>query len=64
MWHVTYHWKNFNKGYNFALDLISIEVLKKKLWACKVVEVLILKISGLPTWESRDKMTFGCNPYG
>ncbi len=36
----------------------------RKLWAFKVVEIPILRISGLPTWESRDKMTFGCMPHG
>jgi len=24
----------------------------------------MLGILGLPTWESRDKMTFGCRAYG
>jgi hypothetical protein len=32
------------------------------LWASKVAKVPILAISGLPTWEFRDKMTFGCKP--
>jgi len=27
-----------------------------------VLKVLILGISRLPTWESQDKMTFGCSP--
>jgi hypothetical protein len=44
-WCVAYHWKAFNKGYNFALDLISIEDLHKKLWASKISRVLILGIS-------------------
>jgi hypothetical protein len=43
---------------------ISIEGLQKKLWASKVARVPILGISGLPTWEPRDKMTFGCWPCG
>jgi len=42
----------------------SIEGLHKKLWAPKVVKVLILGISGLLAWETQDKMTFGCNPHG
>jgi hypothetical protein len=33
------HWKAFNEGYNFALDLISIEGLHTKLWAPKVVGI-------------------------
>jgi hypothetical protein len=56
--------KVLNKGYNFSLDLTSIEGFHKKLWASKIVEVSIWRISGLPTWESQDKMTFGCRPYG
>jgi len=63
-WHDTYHWKGLNKGYNFALNLTLIEVLHKKFWAFKVVGVPMLGILGLPTWESRDKMTFGCRAYG
>jgi hypothetical protein len=63
-WHGTYHWKNLNKGYNFALDLTSIEGMHKKLWASKVVGVPISGISGLPTWEPWDKMTVGCMVHG
>jgi hypothetical protein len=32
-WCATYRWKAFNKGYKFALDLISIRGLHPKLWA-------------------------------
>jgi hypothetical protein len=38
-------WKFFNKGYNFALDLILIRGLFTKLWHPKVIGVLILAIS-------------------
>jgi hypothetical protein len=58
--HATYHWNFLHKGYNFASELTSIEGLHTKLWASKVVGILILRISGLPTLESRDKITFGC----
>jgi hypothetical protein len=47
-WHATYCWKSCDKGYNFGLDLISIEGLHKKLWASKVAKVPILGISKLP----------------
>jgi hypothetical protein len=40
-WCVTYHWKDLDEGYNFALDLISIENLTKNVWAPKVTRVLI-----------------------
>jgi len=43
---VTYHWKAFDEGYNFALDLVSIRGLHAKLRATKVVGVLTLRISG------------------
>ncbi len=29
-WHATYRWKDFDKGYNFDLDFISIEGLHAK----------------------------------
>jgi len=45
---VTYHWKNLDKGYNFALDLISIKGLRTKLWALKLAGVPTLGISRLP----------------
>jgi hypothetical protein len=44
-WHTTYHWKALDEGYNFASDLILIEVLHIKLWAFKVIRVSILRIS-------------------
>ncbi len=48
MWHVTYHWKDLNKGYNFSWDFIEIRGLHKKLCASKVVGVPVVGISGLP----------------
>jgi hypothetical protein len=59
---VPHTWKALDEGYNFASTFTSIRGLHKKLWASKVTKVLILKISGLPIWESRVKMTFGCRP--
>jgi hypothetical protein len=41
-------WKALNKGYNFALDRISIWGLIAKLWGSKVAGVPTLVISGLP----------------
>ncbi len=37
-WAATYRWKALDEGYNFALDLISIEVFHTKLWAPKLRE--------------------------
>jgi hypothetical protein len=45
----TYCWKDLDKGYNFALDLVSIKGLHKKLWASKMAGVPILEILGLST---------------
>jgi hypothetical protein len=44
----THHWKALNKGYNFALDLISIWSLHAKLLASKVTRIQIVGILGLP----------------
>jgi len=52
---VAYHWKAFNEGYNFALDLISIEGLIAKLWGSKVVGVLIWAITRLPLGSPETK---------
>jgi hypothetical protein len=59
---VTYRWKAFDEGYNFALDLTLIKGLQKKLWVSKVVEVPILGILGLLTWESQEKWHLGATP--
>ncbi len=47
-WRATYRWKDFNEGYNFVLDFISIKGLHTKLWGPKVARVLTLAISGFP----------------
>jgi hypothetical protein len=47
-WHATYCWKALDKGYNFALNLISIEDLHTKLWGPKIMRIPTLAISGLP----------------
>jgi len=60
--HVTYHWKTFDKGYNFVLDLTSIEGFHTKLWASKMVKVLILGISGLPFGTFGTKWYLGVGP--
>jgi hypothetical protein len=43
----AYCWKALNEGYNFALDLIAIGGLHKKLCALKFVEIQVVGISGL-----------------
>jgi hypothetical protein len=54
-------WKALDEVYNFTSDLISIGGLHTKLWAFKVVRVLIFGVLGF-LWESLDKMTFGAGP--
>jgi hypothetical protein len=46
--------KNISAYHNFALNLILIEGLCKKLQASKMPRVSISKISN-PTWESWEK---------
>jgi hypothetical protein len=53
--HVTYPWKGFNEGYNFALDFIMIKGLHVKLCAFKVVRIPTVGISGLPNGSPRTK---------
>jgi hypothetical protein len=43
-WRATYCWKVLDEGYNFAYNLTSIKGLHTKLWASKVMGVLILGI--------------------
>jgi len=61
-WRATYRWKALNKGYNFALDLISIKDFHTKLWAPKVVGVPTLEISGLPLGSPKTKWHLGAGP--
>jgi len=61
-WSATYHWKALNKGYNFALDLISIQGLHAKLWRPKVAGVPTLAISGLPSGSPGTKSHLDVGP--
>jgi hypothetical protein len=54
-WRATYHWKSFDEGYNFTLDLVSIGGLHTKLWGSKVTGVLTLAILGLSLMNPRTK---------
>jgi hypothetical protein len=51
--------KLLNKGYNFALDLISIGGLHAKLWTPKVTGVQIVGIAGLPLGSHKTKWHLG-----
>jgi hypothetical protein len=54
-WHAKYNWKDLDKGYNFASDLISIRGLHTKLWGFKGAGVLTLRISRFPFRSFRTK---------
>jgi len=60
--HATYHWKSLENFYNFALNLISIGGLHTKLWAPKVIRILIVRILGLPLGSPRTKWHLGAGP--
>jgi hypothetical protein len=61
-WRVTYCWKAFNEGYNFFLDITSIEGLNKKLWASKVVGVPKSRNSGFKLGSLEIKWHLGVGP--
>jgi hypothetical protein len=61
-WRVTYRWKALDKGYNFALDCISIWGLLANLWGSKVAGVPIWAISGLPLGSPRTKSRLDVGP--
>jgi hypothetical protein len=50
-WRMTYRWKSLDKGYNFALDLISMGPQSRGSPRSENF--------GTPIWESQDKMPFG-----
>jgi hypothetical protein len=51
----TYRWKALNEDYNFALNLVTIGGLHRKLYALKVVGVAVVRISGLPLGSPETK---------
>jgi hypothetical protein len=64
-WHVIYLWNSFDEVYYFVLDLTSIGVLHKKLWARKSRKSRFQEFwdSQLgSSWESREKWHLGAGP--
>jgi hypothetical protein len=59
---VTYCWKALKKGYNFALDLISIRGMHTKLCVPKVMGDLTLGILGLRLGSLRTKCHLDVGP--
>jgi hypothetical protein len=60
----AYRWKDLDKSYNFASNLIAIKGLQAKLYAPKVVVLPVVGILGLPLGSPRIKKPFGCGPRG
>jgi len=63
----TWRWKDLDKGYNFGLNLVAIKLCSRELRAFKVLVLQPGQFQdnfGTPTWESREKEPFGCNPCG
>jgi hypothetical protein len=63
----TWRWKDLDEGYNFGLDLVTIRLCNRELWAFKVPGLQPGQFRdnfGTPTWESREKEPFGCSPRG
>ncbi len=63
-WHATYHWKALNEGYNFAFKPHLHRRFAHKVMGPQNCESPNLKKLKIPTWESQNKMTFGCWPHG
>jgi hypothetical protein len=57
----TLRWKDLNEGYKFGLDLVTIRLRSRELWAPKVPGQFRDNF-GTPTWESQEKEPFGCSP--
>ncbi len=63
----TWRWKDLDEGYNFGLDLVAIGLCNRELWAFKVPGLQPGQFRdnfGTPTWESREKESFGYSPRG
>jgi hypothetical protein len=59
-WWATYRWKALDEGYNFALNLILIGGLQRKLWAHKFLGIPSLGISELPLHHKLAPSLYEC----
>jgi hypothetical protein len=62
-WRATYCWKALNKGYNFFKPHFNRR-FAHKVMGPQSYENPNFRNFETPTWESRDKMTFGCYTRG
>jgi len=63
----TWRWKALEESYNFGLDLVSIRLGSREIWAPKVPGLQPGQFQynfGTPTWESWEKEPFGCSLHG
>jgi hypothetical protein len=63
-WSATHCWKTLKENYKFALDLIPIGGLSKKLWSRKVPRVQTRTVSGLLLGNLETKKPSGCRCHG
>ncbi len=63
-WRATYRWKDLDKGYNCALNLIWIQGLHVKLRRPKVTRRPTLAILGLPFGSPETKCHLDVGPMG
>jgi hypothetical protein len=57
-------WKDLDEGYTFGSNLVAIRLCSRELWAPKVSGLQPGQFRdnfGTPTWESREKESFGCS---
>jgi hypothetical protein len=55
-------WKDLGEGYKFGSNLVAIRLCSRELWAPKVPRLHPGQFRdnfGTPTWECREKVTFG-----
>jgi hypothetical protein len=55
----TWRWKDLDEGYNFGLDLVTIQLCSREFWRFKVPRVPPGQFR-----ESREFVPFGCSPHG
>ncbi len=63
-WHATYHWKNSRQGLQLFFKPHLNRRFEHKVMGPQSRENLNFGNFKTPTWESRDKKSFGCGPRG
>jgi hypothetical protein len=63
MWHTTYFWKAFNKGYNFSFHPISIKGLEE-IMGLQTGKSFSFEIFGILDLGILGKFIFRCRPRG